>query len=209
MRGFLVFCLLAAGCAAPPDRLNRTFFAVNNIRRVLVMDFEGNRDLTEESTSHFAALLAVLPDVEILRADPKPVMPLKVYSILGVPLLKLPIAPDGRVITPWLIAKELARGFPRSLMIRLADSGEDSRLEAAKEEARRKSADIFILGRVTSSGSNMGRDCASIVRIYETAGGTQVAGFLRRNDSFFAFSSHPVAKKAVSMTAADTLALLR
>lgn len=194
MRAILAAALIVTGCAPPSFHgINRAYFSEHKSRRILVMQFEGNEDLVEDSTNHFIALLSDQSRLEIVRPEPEKVESGTIWD----PLKK-----------QWDIMKEEARGFPMSLLRRGPADKRAPLIERAREQARLKSANIIILGTVTSQGGNMGRNCTSTVRIYDAETGVQVANFFQRYDRMLTFTSRPVALKAVALTAADARALL-
>jgi len=163
------------------------------------MEFEGNADLTQESTENFISLLSAQLKVEIIASQP---------AVDRIP----PVVVDGKAISVWNLAKESVRQtaleFSRILLLSPMIN-RDSRLDAARREALRRKAELVVLGTITSTGENLGRDCVSTVSIYDAATGTEVAVFRARYNKLWTFSSRPVARKAVALTAEATLALLR
>lgn len=201
MRAALAVVLIATACALPPMQgINHAYFAEHKSRRILVMQFEGNEDLVKESTEHFITLLSDQSKLEIVRPDPETAESQPTWNPLKIMGRRL--KEDARSL------KKEARGFPMSL---LRGGHGDSRtplLVTARELAETKSANIIILGTITSQGDNMGRSCTSRVRIYDAETGAEVANFIKRYDRMVTFTSRPLALKAVASTAAETKALL-
>lgn len=201
MRATLAFVLIVTACApAPVHRINHAYFAEHKSRRILVMQFEGNEDLVEDSTEHFIALLSDQSKLEIVRPDPERAESQRTWN---------PFKIIGRQLKEDALSlKKEARSFPMSFLRPKSGDRRPPLLDTARKQAEAKSANIIILGTVTSSGDNMGRSCTSIVRIYDAETGTELANFFKRYDRMATFTSKPVALKAVASTAAETKALL-
>lgn len=209
MRLLLALFLFASACVPPAARpIDRRYFAEGRLKKILVMEFSGNSDLTEESTGLFIAMLSTQPRVEILRSEPVRTVSVPWYTLFGLPLFPRAPTVDGRTITIWDLAEETVREFSRMLLLSPMP-GRTTLLERAREEARRRSADLVVLGSITSTGEHLGRNCVSTVEIYDPATGDEVAVLRGYYNQFWTFSSRPVARRAVAMTAQDTLALLK
>jgi hypothetical protein len=217
---FPAIALIVAGCVPQAARpIDRRFFAPDKLHRILVMEFDGNRDLTQESTGVFIAMLSTQSKVEIVRSEPELddggeiTQKFPWYSLLGLPFLPPPPKVDGRTITIWQVARSIAeqtaQEMSRLLLLSPMVDRRKTRLEKARREARRRSAELIILGSITSTGENLGRNCVSTVIIHDAATGAEVAVFRGYYNQFWTFSSRPVARNAVALTAKDTLALLR
>lgn len=209
MRGLLALALFAAGCVPPAARpIDRRLFAEGKLKKILVMEFSGNSDLTQESTGLYIEMLSTQSRVEILRSEPERIVRVPWYSLFGLPFLPPAPTVDGRAITIWDLAKSTVQEFSRLLLLSPM-SGRTTLLERAREEARRRSADLVVLGNITSTGEHLGRNCVSTVIFYDPATGDEVAVLRGYYNQFWTFSSRPVARRAVAMTAEDTLALLK
>jgi len=81
-------------------------------------------------------------------------------------------------------------------------------LDIAINKAKTKSADLLILGKVSSHKTEETMNGFSTVRIIDVASGKQVANFHRPSGLLFGYSEHQCVMKAVKRTAQDAVRAL-
>ena len=82
-------------------------------------------------------------------------------------------------------------------------------LEIALETAKKKGADILILGKVTSHKTSGTLNGFSTIRVYNVRTGERIANFHRPSGMLIAYSEHQAVMAAVKRTAGDVVDILK